>query len=767
MKNEKGIRCSLLYRFFYVVLLSCVCIFCAGRFFGIYEVSIWQIMTAFAIAGILNGFSFANIRGRILCTVLLAGCLVVAFLLVDYNQMSAFWSSYADWLLRRTGWNEKWIVWYGCVQSVYVAVGCYLFWCVAEHFTVIKKVSAGALWLALIIGMICKEPVSHIGVACSAWYLFLIYIETTQRTWDKVQRHNEKRYILWLMPFCTVYFFLFCVLPAPQKPFDWAFAKAAYQKVRETAIVCYQNFTRGEKEDFGLAVSGFSEDGTLGAGFMEDSRILLEIEGKGGLVTNIYLSGKIYDTFDGRGWTQNVSGDTQDRFLDAMETLYAVERYREEAVRDYVHGTELRVRYRYLDTGYVFTPLKTWKVEGYDCISDGLNLVFGAQRGYGTEYMTSYYQINVDHPVFYEMMEADAKQDETLWKQLVRRHTPPHGYEVTLDDLEEHRAYIYENYGNAPVFSKEVEAYLASITAGADTDIEKLRAIEAELSSYTYTRRPGKLPEQVTDESSYLEYFLLESRQGYCSYFATTFVLLARAEGIPARYVEGFCVPVNEDKYMTVYSNMAHAWPEVYIDGVGWIPFEPTPGYEEIRYTPWEIKGQSEASVGEPLMTEETNQPVQETDDIEEEQMAIDTSGRGNVILWGICGTFLAVLLIFLLDNIIKHYRYLHMQISEQFFVEIRKNLWMLTRLGLTRGEAETIHEFKDRVLEKLKEETNCGFAFLTSYEEVLYGGREITPDMLQSVSRERAVCMQWVRNRRRADYYFMRLRLSYFGRWW
>lgn len=768
MKNEKDIRYQLLYRLLYVLLLICVCIFGAGKLFGIYEVSIWQILIAFALTGFFCGFSFTNIRGRILCAVALVGCLAVMFLLVDNSQMAAFWSSYTDWLFHGTGWDEDWLVWYGCVQSVYLATGCYLFWCLAEHFPVMKKVSAGAMGLALIICLVRREPISHIGVVCIGWYLLLIYIETTQEKWEKVQRHDNKRYMLWLMPFCVIYLLLVCVMPAPEKPFDWAFAKTAYQQIREKAIVCYQNLTRGEKEDFGLAVSGFSEDGTLGSGFIEDSRTLLEIKGKGGLVTNIYLSGKIYDTFEGRGWTQNASGDTQDRFLDAMETLYAVERYNAEATRDYVYGTELFVRYQYLDTGYVFTPLKTWEVEGYDCESDGPNLVFGGQRGYGTEYTASYYQINVDHPVFYEMMEAHTNPDETLWNRLVRKHTPLDEYYVTLDDLEEHRAYIYENYANAPALSGKVEAYLAQITAGADTDIEKLRAIEAELSSYTYTKQPGRLPEQVADESSYLEYFLLESRQGYCSYFATAFVLLARAEGIPARYVEGFCVPVNEEKYMTVYSNMAHAWPEVYIDGVGWIPFEPTPGYEEIRYTPWEVKSQSGEQANEPLMAyEEDETVVQDVDSAEEVQMTTDTSGQKHVILWGICGMFLAVLLIFLLDNIVKHYRYLHMQVSEQFFVEIRKNLWMLTRLGLRREDAETIQEFKDRVQAKLTENTGCEFEFLAFYEEVLYGGKEITPAMLQCVSGERAVCMQWVRNHRRADYYFMRLRLSYFGRWW
>ncbi len=768
MKKEHDIYYAFLYRLFYVLLLICVCMLGAGTLFGIYEVSIWQITAAFLVAGILNIFSFAKSRGRILCMILLAGCLSVGFLLADYHQMETFWLSYQSWLLHEPGWKDEWMPWYGCVQAVYVAVGCYLFWRIAERFPVMKRLYAWVIGLALLICLIDKEPVSHIGVACMMWYLFLIYIESTQRKWEKVQKHDEKQYMLWLLPFCVVYFFFFCIMPAPEKPFDWAFVKTAYHQIREAAIVCYQNLSRGEKEDFGLAFSGFSEDGTLGAGFISDSRVLLEIEGKGGLVTNIYLSGKIYDTFDGKGWTQNTAGDTQDRFLDTMETLYAVERYHAESTRDYVYGTELRVRYQYLDTGYVFTPLKTWEVEECDCISDGPNLVFDRQRGYGTEYTTGYYQINVDHPVFYEMMEAHPASDEALWNMLVKRHTPLDGDAATLADLEKHRADIYEDYGNAPVLSDEVKAYLEEITAEADTDVEKLRAIEDALSSFTYTKRPGKLPECVVDENSYLEYFLLESRQGYCSYFATAFVLLARAEGIPARYVEGFCVPVNEEKYMTVYSNMAHAWPEAYIDGVGWIPFEPTPGYEEIRYTPWEIKSQSGMKTGEPMLADEMAETVQqETKDTEEAQTQANGSGQKNVILWGSCFTFLVILFIFLLDHAIKYYRYLHMQIKEQFLVEIRKNLWMLKHFGLTRGETETIQEFQERVKEKLTEEMNDEFEFLTFYEEVLYGGKEITPAMLQHARDERAVWMQQVRKRRRTEYCFMKLWISCFGRWW
>ena len=71
------------------------------------------------------------------------------------------------------------------------------------------------------------------------------------------------------------------------------------------------------------------------------------------------------------------------------------------------------------------------------------------------------------------------------------------------------------------------------------------------------------------------------SRSGYCEQFAGAYAALARSLGLPARVAVGF-TPGEEDEdapgtYVVTGRN-AHAWPEVYFAGVGWVPFEPTPG---------------------------------------------------------------------------------------------------------------------------------------------------------------------------------------------
>ena len=72
--------------------------------------------------------------------------------------------------------------------------------------------------------------------------------------------------------------------------------------------------------------------------------------------------------------------------------------------------------------------------------------------------------------------------------------------------------------------------------------------------------------------------FLTVVREGYCEQFATAMAVLAREVGIPARVAVGFTPgePTANGRF-EVSARDAHAWPELYFPGVGWVPFEPTP----------------------------------------------------------------------------------------------------------------------------------------------------------------------------------------------
>lgn len=76
--------------------------------------------------------------------------------------------------------------------------------------------------------------------------------------------------------------------------------------------------------------------------------------------------------------------------------------------------------------------------------------------------------------------------------------------------------------------------------------------------------------------TDYAIYFLTEAHRGYCIHYATAACVLYRSFGIPARVTEGFAVETRAGFYTDVLARDAHAWVEVYQDGLGWIPMEVT-----------------------------------------------------------------------------------------------------------------------------------------------------------------------------------------------
>lgn len=113
------------------------------------------------------------------------------------------------------------------------------------------------------------------------------------------------------------------------------------------------------------------------------------------------------------------------------------------------------------------------------------------------------------------------------------------------------------------------------LTQDYDTAYEKAAAIEAFLRTYEYDLTVPAPPGNVTDIA---DYFLFELQRGYCDYYATAFVVLARMAGLPARFATGFSMgywdPMDASHVVTEAD--AHSWAEVYFPEVGWIPFEPT-----------------------------------------------------------------------------------------------------------------------------------------------------------------------------------------------
>ena len=116
----------------------------------------------------------------------------------------------------------------------------------------------------------------------------------------------------------------------------------------------------------------------------------------------------------------------------------------------------------------------------------------------------------------------------------------------------------------------------AAATSAPPAPYAQARAIEAFLHQYPYTLDLSLPPGDV----DIVDYFLFDLQRGFCDYFASAMVVMARAVGLPARLAAGYRQqPPDARGVQTVRQVDAHSWAEVYFAGYGWVEFEPTPSF--------------------------------------------------------------------------------------------------------------------------------------------------------------------------------------------
>ena len=134
---------------------------------------------------------------------------------------------------------------------------------------------------------------------------------------------------------------------------------------------------------------------------------------------------------------------------------------------------------------------------------------------------------------------------------------------------------ILETYTALPDHLEQpVFALAREIASAAATPYEKALTIQSWLSrNCRYTLEVEDHPANV----DFVTRFLMETREGYCTYFASAMTVLCRMAGLPARYVEGYAADPDENGQAVVTGLNAHAWTEVCFEGFGWLTFDATP----------------------------------------------------------------------------------------------------------------------------------------------------------------------------------------------
>jgi transglutaminase-like putative cysteine protease len=122
-------------------------------------------------------------------------------------------------------------------------------------------------------------------------------------------------------------------------------------------------------------------------------------------------------------------------------------------------------------------------------------------------------------------------------------------------------------------YREQLVALAADITAEAESPYDAAVAITNYLRTHIeYAQSVPAVPEGQDP----VMWVLLNHKKGFCNYYASAEVLLLRAVGIPARLAVGFARGDLDRGTYVVHRRDAHAWPEVYFPGLGWVEFEPT-----------------------------------------------------------------------------------------------------------------------------------------------------------------------------------------------
>lgn len=148
------------------------------------------------------------------------------------------------------------------------------------------------------------------------------------------------------------------------------------------------------------------------------------------------------------------------------------------------------------------------------------------------------------------------------------------------DDEALYRSFVRERYLDTSGMSAELRAYFAEQVAANGLDTGDIWQTIAKVAKYIQGAAKYDLEynKDLDSEADIVYAFLTKYKTGVCQHYASAATLLFRSLGIPARYTIGYVADAEAGEWVEVMTTNAHAWVEVYIDGVGWVYVEVTGG---------------------------------------------------------------------------------------------------------------------------------------------------------------------------------------------
>lgn len=322
--------------------------------------------------------------------------------------------------------------------------------------------------------------------------------------------------------------------------------------------------------------------------------------------------------------------------------------------------------------------------------------------------------------------------------------------ELRATEMSELQSISYEmdKYLALPLeIPSRVEELSQDITKDAPSVYQKAQAIERYFgrSGFVYARENVAVPKEDED---YVDQFLFETKRGYCDNFSSSMVVMLRSIGIPARWVKGFApgeLHRDEDrqKYYTITNNQAHSWVEAYMPGIGWMPFEPTIGFNGVSNVNFDI----EVAEDDVKEQEQIKRPEKKKQPEQEKQAAKRKNQQDSWLLqiipewlrsWVAVSILIGITVSLILGGLYftrkKWLPRLAIRNSrgksegwETFAVQYEQLLKHLNRVGIKKPAGMTLSNYAKEV------DRMCGTTQMTTltdaYEKGLYGQTETIQD--------------------------------------
>ena len=228
----------------------------------------------------------------------------------------------------------------------------------------------------------------------------------------------------------------------------------------------------------------------------------------------------------------------------------------------------MRVTAHDASTRYVYAPASARSLDRSDVQANLDGTILSGMVGKDS------YAVEYDDVAPGEML-ADAaflSEDETGYARaeaVFSAFSKEHYLDISADDAEAVRTYIFNE-----------ETWDETAGESAYAVVSRVRTMLSTVASYEEN------PIDAPRGTSFARWFFSNAREGNSAYFATIATMAFREQGIPARYVEGYRVGAAEldaardnNGDVLLGANQAHAWCEIYIQGIGWTPIEVTPGF--------------------------------------------------------------------------------------------------------------------------------------------------------------------------------------------